>query len=113
MSVKLTGAEFLAFMNDKAFWYDGRWYEDAVISINGGEEFDWDGEAIAPTDKIIWQGGCLYETADVGSISYDLERKLRAWLKARSVTTFLVEVPNEQVEAFRAHLKAKKLAVVV
>lgn len=106
MSVKLTGADLKAFMEDKAFWTDGRWYEEAVLSINGGEPFDWDGEPIDPADKITWHGGMVYDNADIGSTFYDLETELKRWLKKRAVTVVVLEVDNAKVDMIVSMLKA-------
>lgn len=100
MTIKLTGADWKAFMDDKEFWWEGRWYQDGAMSINGAEWIDWDQEPIEPEDEIRWKGGEVYDSADIRSPWYDMEKKLRAWLKARTVTTVVLEVDRNHL----AHL---------
>lgn len=97
MTVKLTGAELNAFMADKSFWWDGRWYQDAVISVNEGDWFDWDGEKIEAQDQVRWQGGDVYDNEDVGSTFYSLEAELKKWLKKQTTTVIVLQVDKDKL----------------
>lgn len=106
MTVKLTGADLNAFMADAEFWANGRWYEDAMVSINGGEYFDWDGETIEPEDMISWDGGIVYDSDRTGAGSRSLEPEIRKWMKARSVATIVIEVNKDHEADVRALLNS-------
>ena len=53
--MKITGAQLLAFMNDKAAWpgEDGdTWYEDALFAVNGVEAVSYT-HLTLPTKRIV------------------------------------------------------------
>lgn len=122
MSVKLSGAEMNAFMVDPAVWgeegnWSGRWYDDAYVEVDGEQDdleytFRSDDSKLPADAKVTVEGGCLYRGEDANSPWDDFEKFLRRWLKARSVTTLVLEVPNEQVEAIRGLLEARGVRVL-
>lgn len=116
MTVKLTGADLNAFMTDREVWKDGYWYDDAEWTVDGHpDDLEYtfeDGQGVPPAAKVTLNYGAYYTGSDVGATFYDLESVLRKWLKARTVTVVAVEVPNAEVENFKADLKARKWKVV-
>lgn len=105
--VKLTGAEWAAFMDDKAEWPEGAWFDDEQITVNGTAwEEGWDGEQLEPSDKVVLIGGAFYPDESARTF-FDSEAKVRKWLKARNVTILTIEVVNEAAADLKAELKAR------
>lgn len=105
MTLKLKGADLKAFMEDREFWWDGRWYEEAELSINGGPWFDWDGEEIKDTDSLRWRGGVVYDGPDDRD-GYGLQPKLLAWLKGRVHTLVVLEIHKDHLAAVKELINA-------
>jgi hypothetical protein len=104
MAVKMTGAEWNAWMADKAAWPDGAYYEDEDMKIDGVQVGD-DGVAgdLAADAKVSISGGRFYESDGPvdWSNSKSFEAVARRWLKARSVETIVVEINRDDAAAFR------------
>lgn len=106
MSVKLRGADYKAFMNDDAVWAQDHWFEGCCYKIDGLEieDEDFDEHTIPDAASVVVTGGVIYLGGDINSPFVDLEKTLRAWLKARTVTTLVLEVANEKIDAVRSAL---------
>ena len=107
--IKLTGAEMNAFMTDKSVWDGGKWYDDLYAEVDGVPsdlDMDFDKAGFAPDAKVRVEGGVLYRGGQFDAVFDDFETILRRWKKARTVTVVTLEVPNEQVEAFKASAKS-------
>lgn len=108
MSVKLRGADYKAFMHDESVWLHDYWFEGCGYKIDGVEveDDDFSEDDIPDEAQVVVTGGCLYQGGEVNSPFVDYERTLRAWLKARKVTTVVLEIANEHLDAYRATLGA-------
>ena len=98
MPVKMTGAQYKAFM--EADWGPDAMREEAEITINGEpvpEDFcDDERTLMKDGDLITVSGGVLYPDQTGRPRHFiDAERFARKWLKDQSVVTLLVEVPRE------------------
>lgn len=104
MTVKLTGADWNAFMQDKAEWPEGAYYQDEELHVNGDHMGNDGASDDLPLDaKVSVRGGEFYPSAKDREF-YSFERKLRAWLKARTVTTVVLEVDNEELPYLKTML---------
>lgn len=120
MAVKCTGAEFLQFYNDKAWWFseeDGNlkpgeehtYWEDATILVNGKstDEYEFDYEAgIKPTDTISVVGGCVMGKV-VGKPDPSVESYFKRWRNAQQNTMVVIDCPKDKLDAI---LEAVKVA---
>lgn len=119
MTVKCTGAEFLRFYNDKAWWFspedktasdddERTWWDDAELVINGKQieeySFDFDKDLKA-TDQVTVRGGVVFGKV-VGSSEPSVETYLRRWMKAQKTTTLVVDCPNDKLDAIVEAIKA-------
>lgn len=119
MAVKCTGAEFLRFYNDKAWWFsregktaqsddENTVWEDACVLVNGEQiaeyEFDFDKD-LKPTDTVSVSGGVVFGKV-VGAKEPSVEAYLKRWLKAQSTTSILIDCPKEKLDAILAAIKA-------
>lgn len=107
MSVKCTGAELNAFLDDPAFWKvggdDHTWYDDAVMTMDGA---DWDGDPKAePTSKCVIEGGVVCGFV-IGPAEPSVEAYFRRWKKAQTSVLFTGNCPKEAFEAVKAAVKA-------
>lgn len=118
MSVKCTGAEFLRFYNDKAWWFtpedksacdeaERTWWEEAEIRVNGKlvEEYSFDFDKdLKAADIVSVSGGVVFGKV-VGTSEPSVEAYLRRWIKSQTTTTILVECPNEKMDAIIKAIK--------
>jgi hypothetical protein len=106
--VKMTGAEYTEFT---AAEWGPDWYWDETRFLHNGVAKD-DIGAVVPTDEVILVEGTIYKGQEANSACIDALPFARKWLKARAVTSLIVEVPNDQVAAFKADMKAKSFKVL-
>jgi len=107
MTVKTTGAEFLAYYTDDKFWpADGDcWTEDVLLEVNGvekGEDFSVTEELQAADLVVILNG---YVVSREGE-SKRLETHFKAWQKLQTVEYFSVSAPKDKVEAIKSAILA-------
>lgn len=107
-SVKMTGAEYTAFTADE--WGPG-WYWDETLFTLNGEEVDDIGE-VQPDDEIVMLAGTIYKGDTPRAEAISAVNYARRWLKKQSVTSIVVEVPNESVAAFKQEMKGKGYRVL-
>jgi hypothetical protein len=107
--VKLTGQEYNDFCNSDVWGKD--WYWDETLFLHNGKEVDDLGE-LDPTDEVILLEGTVFKGSTHDAVAVDALAFVRKWLKARTVTTLMVEVPKDQIEAFKADMRAKRLKVL-
>lgn len=125
MTTKCTGAEFLRFYHDKAWWFsteDGTanadeqtYWEDASVFVNGEQvaenEFDFDAD-LKPSDTVEVSGGVVFGKV-VGKKEPSVEAYLKRWLKAQSTTAILIDCPKEKLDAIIEAVKAAGGKVLV
>lgn len=119
MTVKCTGAEFLRFYNDKAWWFslkektaksddEHTYWEDASVFVNGEQiaeyEFDFERD-LKPADTVSVSGGVVFGKV-VGTKEPSFEGYLKRWLKEQSTTSIVVDCPKEKLVALLAAIKA-------
>lgn len=119
MTIKCTGAEFLRFYNDKAWWFSNEdktalsddehtYWEDACVFVNGEQiqeiEFDFDND-LKPTDTVSVSGGVVFGKV-VGAKEPSVEGYLKRWLKAQDTKSILVDCPKDKLDAILAAIKA-------
>ncbi len=106
--VKMTGAEFMQFTAEP---WGPDWYWDETVFLHNGVEKDDIGEC-AETDEVVILEGTIFKGQEIASVSIDALPFARKWLKARTITSLTVEVPKDQIEAFKADMAAKGLRVL-
>lgn len=101
MTVKTTGAEFLAYYHDTAAWPDDQYHEAETITVNGVEiEEGADIQSlISITDEVTLSGG---EILDGPREWRSMEAHFKAWRKLQSTETFLVTADKSTAEAVKA-----------
>lgn len=106
MSVKISGLQFKAFMNDAAVWPDGMMYDDEVISVDGVTlDKTLDPEEVADTAKVVVTGGYM-ENLDTMEEHGDFEACIKRWLKVQRTIVLMVEVDRDKEVDTRAAIKA-------
>lgn len=112
MGVKLNGAQFKAFWaSDWGLGEPGAFYADDVsAAVNGVMTDDIDTEKLKDNDSLNVLGGVIFHGEDARA-EIDLVSFIRKWLKLQKTAYFTVEVPVEDAEEFRLHLKAFPSAV--
>lgn len=103
MAAKTTGAEFKRFYNDSAFWLEGVWVDASVISVNGGEQEDYDADRIPDDAKVAILSGVVVGADNDEICAFDTF--FRRWLKAQTTRTLNVEVSVEKLEAVIVAIK--------
>lgn len=91
MAVKTTGAEFKRFYNDKAFWPEGTWHEDEVMTVDGkDQEGGVDIDALRDESEVRIEGGIVFGPQfDQNEPSF--EGYFKRWRKLQTTATFVVE----------------------
>lgn len=111
MTVKIKGADYRAFFQDKGVWSDGVWFDDVLTVINGvefGMDDNLDEESdLKDEDRVEVHGGVIYANQD-DRVGKSYETALRNWLKRRDTETLIVEVPKAKAAELRALLKDMK-----
>src|SRR5688572_3148009 len=108
MPVKTTGAEFKRFYADPAFWPDGIIHEDEELAVNGvlmdmsNDYMQIDDDARVVISYGVVTTDTVTEREDIASF----EGYFRKWRKLQSTATFLVEAPNDKLEAIKAAIKS-------
>lgn len=105
VTVKTTGAEFLAYYNDSTAWPDGQYHEAETISINGMEIAESaDMEAmIKPDDRVTLSGGSILDSPREWR---SMEAHFKDWRRRQNTETFLVTADLSAVEAVKSAVKA-------
>lgn len=116
MTVTCTGAEFNAFMTDKQVWRDDHWFDDVAATVDGRpDELDYcfSGEDfLPPAASVEITGGEYHVGPGVGSTFYSFEQTLADWLKRRTSTIMVIEVPNDAVAALTQSLGVYSARVI-
>ena len=103
MAMKLSGAEFNAFLNDKTIWpNEDDWLEDELISIDGGESDGLPGQ-ISDSAVVVVYGGTIrrHDKDDDALLTM-----IRKWRGLQTTTFLIVRVNKNKEEALRAAIKA-------
>jgi len=110
MSVKTTGAEYKAYLNDTdpQFWPEGAWMDDEVLLVNGKEvgedNFDFDYMKLNDADSVILECGSYYKSvADRDPI--ELVTHFKRWRKAQTTAYISVSVDKTRIDELKAMLK--------
>lgn len=96
MPVKISGADFKKFYNDKKWWPDGIWHEEESISVNGVEKdcYETDYDKILDSDLLVISGGCvLSDKREICS----METYIRRWKSALAERIILVKAPQKKL----------------
>lgn len=114
--MKTIGADILEFFatwppGDDVFHDDTPFSEDEHGVLRTVDEYgNPNGVAVEPGETynfdygtLGWQG----KGAQLASFDEDFPRVYRKWLKARTTATFAVDVPKDQVDAFKALMKER------
>jgi len=111
VSVKTTGAEYKAYVNETnpEFWPDGAWYDDVILSVNGvviGDDVESvDPDKLTDSDKVEIICGTYYRhSEDADPIS--LETHFKRWRKAQTHVYISVQVHRDKLDAVKAAIKA-------
>ncbi len=89
--VKMTGAQFNAFVNDP-IWPEEAYWDDTLFRLNGEEVDDFD--KIEPSDEIVILEGYVFLGGNNDTIM--ATTFARRWLKAQTHVVVMVTVPREQ-----------------
>ena len=117
MTVKMTGAQFKAFL--AAEWGPDAYWEETEITVNGEPmPDDCDDAFVKDADTITITGGVIYQDQVHNPQScINAEPFARKWLKAQSTVTLMVEVPREHADWFAKSFQAtgvnKQMAKVI
>lgn len=104
--VKCLGAEWNRFYNDKEWWPENTFHDDAYITINGMDEAEDDDLSKIPDDaSVSVTGGAVYH-GEYSEDAKSLESYFKAWRKKQSTVTMIVEAPREKEDAVREAIKA-------
>jgi hypothetical protein len=122
MPTKTNGAEWIRFYKDPAIWGPAGWstyyHEDMTIWVDGiahhdGDDDDVSLDEIPPEAKVIIECGVLRYQGDERLPErlriYDLanvETVFRKWRKAQRITSLVIEVPHENLDAVKAAVTA-------
>lgn len=107
MSVKTNGKEWKEYyVRD---WPKGWWHEDSVITVDGkSDEDDYDlevGAGVHDKASVVLSGGCIMDANDK-VVAKNMEAHFKAWRKAQSHTSFLVECHKDEESLLRDVIKA-------
>lgn len=107
MPIKLTGAEFNRFYNDKEVWTDGLIHEEEEIWVDGVEIEEYsDFSTIDDTSVVRVSGGVIYHEDEPRNEKGSFEGLLRKWRKSQDTEFMAVEVPKSKADAVREAIKA-------
>ena len=106
--VKVSGAEWKAFMNDEAYWGKDTYFDDAEFTLNGEvkpDDLDFDTTQIANTDILEVVNGGIYSESKPEHNNKSLESMFRRWRKLQTHTSFVVTCKKDHVEAIKRSVK--------
>jgi hypothetical protein len=112
MSVKLTGQEYIDFLDDTSYWEEGIWVDEVVIEVDG-VEYEGTEETISPTSIVKVIGG--YVVCEDGNKKYDdltYETFIKRWLKLQTTQSLVINVPKNKLDEILAYLKLQKCKIV-
>lgn len=104
MTIKVNGAEFKRFYQDRSFWpnADEYYHEDAVIKVNGVEdEGGVDVSEILDTDVVTLEGGYVYGPKNGPSLA----AYFRTWKRKQTCVLFNVECDVSKAEEIMAVIR--------
>ena len=106
MSVKATGAEIKAFMNDDEFWSQKgeSWAEEVEFEINGSVSYDLNTDTLNDDDQIKLVDGYVVMEQEEEAVS--LTTFFRRWRKTQTTAYLSVEVPKDKADIIKAAIKA-------
>ncbi len=106
MAAKASGALFKKFYNDKAYWPEDSYHDDAVIKVNGVIQEDGLDEAtLQDTDLVTVEGGYVV-SSNQNFDGRSLETHLKRWLKEQVTVSFVVTCDKSIEQAVREAVKA-------
>jgi hypothetical protein len=107
MSVKMTGAQYVAFMNDDVYWAN-RYFDDDHVTIDGEDLGDMELKHIPVGAKIVIHAGTVLHNEDRNYRGTTLTALARKWLEVQTHTQFMVECPNEVAEQLKALIQTNQ-----
>lgn len=107
MAVKTTGAEFKRFYDDKAFWPEGTWHEDEIMTVDGEEQDDgFDVDDLRNESVVRIEGGIVFGPQFDDQNEPSFEGYFKRWRKLQTTATFVVTCDIAKVEAVKSAVKA-------
>lgn len=101
--IKFSGKEWKAFMADP--WPDEWYFEEENLTVDGTAVDDnFDSSEVADSAAMTLSEGVIVRSAKEGD-PLDLVKYFEAWRKKQSMATIVVEIPKENLEAFRLLVK--------
>lgn len=104
MAVKMSGAEWKAFYNDKAFWSNVTHGEE-VITINGQPDDSEKYVDMEDTDVVRVEGGLVYDHENSDEPICSLETYIKRWRKAQKQATLTILIDKASEKALREIVK--------
>lgn len=106
MAIKVTGAEFKRFYDDKSWWPKNSYHEGADLSINGELQPDGiDSDSVQDTDEVTISGGFMFDPEWEEGEGPSLEEYFERWRKAQTTEIFSVECDKTIVDAVKAAIR--------
>lgn len=99
--MKTNGKEFKAFYNDQSYWPEDAYVEEMNLKINGVEQSDVDTDKLLDEDQIRITYGSVVKGERIVSLTSFFKK----WRKQQSVTSVVVEIDNDKLEAIKELLK--------
>jgi hypothetical protein len=109
MSVKTTGAEYKAYMNesDPKWWSKDAYMDDELLTVDGkstSEQDNFDSSHLSDDAIVIIEGGTYHQSYDDDN-PISLESHFKRWRKAQTTVRIAVEVHKDKLEALKAAIK--------
>jgi hypothetical protein len=103
--IRSTGLEWKRFYGDPSVWKDGAYHDDSKILVDGvdAEENQIDLSLIDDAAKVELHSGAFFP--DGSGDPEELNDVFRKWRKAQTMSSFVVEVPNDRVEEAKAAIR--------
>lgn len=113
-SAKMTGAVLKQYLQDKdqLIWPEGRYYDDALFTVNEIEVDDLDDKELKDDDRCTIEGGIVLDPDTPLADGIDFATHFKQWLKKQNTTLLVVRVPNENIDAVKQALKSAKATIV-
>lgn len=103
--IKTTGAEYKRYLNDDAFWPEGVYHDDELLTVNN-KEWTWEAdiESIEDSAVVRLNGGVVLSPS--GKVIKNMESHFKSWRKNQKATTFIVECGLDRLDELKAAIEA-------
>lgn len=106
MKVKTSGVLFKEFLDDNIIFHDGVWIEKEELTVNGVVVEDWYPEDIKASDVVTVKDGIILREYVRDDKGLNLASTLKRWLKAKDLTTIVVQVKKTDLELMESTIKS-------